>query len=791
MESLTGDNDLEVTAAGGVPESVVAQLATLAEPIRVAARIEDHATVVANGETVPLIGVDLIAEANRRDAQLTDASAESGFEHINDADAIWTNSGLCAHAGCRIKLLINDQQRVYTVRGLLPQGERTGGDVILMDIGAAQQATGKAGRVDRVLIKVPRQPGFEYWQQKLRSALPAGVQLHAQGSETAANRKMLAAFRWNLKILSYIALLVGAFLIYNTISVSVVRRRADIGIVRALGASRRAVLLAFLAEAALFGVAGALLALPLGRVLAGGAVRLLSTTVNALYVSSRPGPLALSAGSVALAFVVGIGVAVASALAPAREAALVPPTEAMARGRREYAVRVHRKRDALIAGGLAAAAALASRAHAIDGKPLFGYAAALLLVAASALAIPAVTSVLMPVLSAALRRMVGVEALLASRSLGGSLRRTAVLIGTLSTAIAMMTSVGIMVGSFRETVLTWMEQQLPADLYLRPAGQPGADRSPTLAPGLADRIAALPGVARVSRFRAYDITYEGMPGTLASADVERSQTRQHTRFLSGRPAREVMQELASGNNAIVSEPFAYKHGVRAGDTVTLPLGTQRVSFRVLDVFYDYGDEAGMILVDRAVLLRYLPDAAASSLAVTLAPGADLEAVRREIRQAVAGSDVFILSNRELRVQGMRVFDQTFAITWALELVAILVAVLGIAGALISIVIDRRREFGLLRFLGASTGQVRRLILTEAALIGIVANIVGLALGYVLSLLLIFVINKQSFGWTIQFHWPLRIVVSALALVDCATLLAGFYPARIAQRLNPIEVMYEE
>jgi putative ABC transport system permease protein len=484
-------------------------------------------------------------------------------------------------------------------------------------------------------------------------------------------------------------------------------------------------------------------------------------------------------------------VAVASALAPAREAALVPPLEAMARGRREYAVRVHRKRDALVAVGLAAAAALAARAHAIDGKPLLGYVAALLLVAASALAIPAMTTMLMPGLSAALRRLVGVEALLASRSLGGSLRRTAVLIGTLSTAIAMMTSVGIMVGSFRETVLTWMEQQLPADLYLRPAGQPGADRSPTLAPGLADRIAALPGVAIVSRFRAYDITYEGMPATLASADVEISQTRQHTRFLSGRPAREVMQELASGNNAIVSEPFAYKHDVRAGDTVALPLGSQRVPFKVLDVFYDYGDEAGMILVDRAVLLRYLPDPAASSLAVTLAAGADLERVRGKIQRAAAGSDVFILSNRELRTQGMRVFDQTFAITWALELVAILVAVLGIAGALISIVIDRRREFGLLRFLGASTEQVRRLILTEAALIGIVANIVGLALGYVLSLLLIFVINKQSFGWTIQFHWPVRIVVSALALVDCATLLAGFYPARMAQRLNPIEVMYEE
>ena len=791
MESLTGDNDLEVTAAGGVPESIVGQLATLPEPIRVTPRIEDHAMIIANGETVPLIGIDLVAESNRRDAPLTERSAGSGFEHINDPDAIWTSRDLCPQAGCRIKLLINDQQRVYTVRGILPTSVRGSSDVILMDIGAAQQATGRTGRVDRILIKVSSQGGFEHWDQKLRSALPPGVQLNPQGSETAANRKMLAAFRWNLKILSYIALLVGAFLIYNTISISVVRRRADIGIVRALGASRRAVMTAFLAEAVLFGVAGALLALPLGRVFAGGAVRLLSTTVNALYISSRPGSLALSAGSVALAFVVGIGVAIASALAPAREAALVAPTEAMARGRREYAVRVERKRDALLAVLLAALAALASRAPAIEGEPLFGYAAALLLVGSSALTIPAVTSMLMPLLTAALQKAVGVEALLAARSLGGSLRRTAVLIGTLSTAIAMMTSVAIMVGSFRETVLTWMEQQLPADLYVRPAGEPGGDRSPTLAAGLGDRIAALPGVAGVSRFRAYNITYQGLPATLASADVESSQTRQHTRFLSGRPAADVMRELVAGNNAIVSEPFAYKHHVHAGDTVTLALGTERVPFKVLDVFFDYGDEAGLILVDRAVLLRYLPDPSVSSLAVTLAPVADLEAVRSEIRQAAAGSDVFILSNRELRAQGIRVFDQTFAITWALELVAIVVAVLGIAGALISIVIDRRREFGLLRFLGAASGQIRRLILTEAALIGIVANIVGLALGYVLSLLLIFVINKQSFGWTIQFHWPVRILVGALALVDCATLLAGFYPARMAQRLNPIEVMYEE
>lgn len=791
MQTLTGDNDLEVTAAGGVPESIVGQLDRLPWPLRVAPRIEDHATVLPSGETVPLIGIDFVAEANSHSGQRQMAEDPGTFNFINDPGAIWTTRSLCPHVGCRITLLINDQNRDYTVRGLIPAAAQVSGDAVVMDIGAAQQATGKTGRVDRILIKVPEKPGFDYWQQKLRAVLPSGVQLNPQGSETAANRRMLAAFRWNLRVLSYIALLVGAFLIYNAVSVSVVRRRADIGTVRALGASHRAVLLAFVAEAAIFGVAGSLLALPLGRVLADGAVRLLSTTVNALYITSRPGALAFSAGSVVLAFIVGIGVAVASALAPAREAALVPPTEAMARGRREYEIRVARWRDLLLAAFLTVAAGFASRVPAIDGKPVFGYVSALLLVAASALAIPALVSALTRIASALLEKLLGVEALLASRSLAGSLRRTSVLVAALSTAIAMMTSVGIMVGSFRQTVLTWMETQLPADLYLRPAGAPGGDRHPTIEAGLADRIAQLPGVAEVTRLRDYPIEYQGLPATLASVDADPAREHETSEFFSGRPLSEVMKELAAGNNAVVSEPFANKHHVRAGDVLTLPLGTGSVKFRIVDIFYDYGNEGGYILLARPVMLRYLPDKAASNLAVYLAPGADLETVRNEIGKAAANSDVLIFSNGEIRRQGMRTFDQTFAITYALEAVAIMVAVLGIAGALISIVIDRRREFGLLRFLGAAGAQIRKLILVEAGLIGILANIAGLTLGYFLSLLLIYVINKQSFGWTIQFHWPVAILIGALSLVYLSTVLAGLYPASIARHLNPIEVVHEE
>jgi putative ABC transport system permease protein len=191
------------------------------------------------------------------------------------------------------------------------------------------------------------------------------------------------------------------------------------------------------------------------------------------------------------------------------------------------------------------------------------------------------------------------------------------------------------------------------------------------------------------------------------------------------------------------------------------------------------------------MLRYLPDPAPSNLAVYVSPGVSLDSVRTEIQQAASGHRILIFSNRDLRSEAVRIFDRTFAITYALEAIAVLVAVMGIAGALLALVIDRRRELGLLRFLGAAAGQVRKLILLEAGLLGLLANIAGLALGFALSLILIYVINKQSFGWTIRFHWPVAVLLAGLTIVYAATVLAGFYPARVAVQLNPLEVIHEE
>src|SRR5271169_2483509 len=320
METLAGDNDLEIVASGGVPETVVGTIATLPYSIRISPRIEDSAFITDRKQTIPLIGLDLVAESGSvRSGAISgtslgeaSASSENAALSLQDSSSIWVGASLGKKPGDQLRLLINDQVREFTVRGVYP--DSNGSELaIVMDLAAAQRALNRFGRVNRILLKVPEAPSLEEWQQRIRAALPAGVEVRTQGTGINENRRMLSAFRWNLRLLSYIALIVGAFLIYNTISVSVVRRRPETGIVRALGASRGSVLTAFLGEAAFFGLAGALLGLPLGRVMASGAVKLMAATVESLYVSSRPGTIELRAWSVVLALVIGAGVAVVSA----------------------------------------------------------------------------------------------------------------------------------------------------------------------------------------------------------------------------------------------------------------------------------------------------------------------------------------------------------------------------------------------------------------------------------------------------------------------------------------------
>ncbi len=786
LETLTGTSNLEVSATGGVPAEVFARLAALPYPLKLHARIEDYGVLDgAVRRAVPVIGIDLISEgAIEKSVREGETRAFSNPE-LNDA--VWLSSDLGYKSGDRIRLLINDTTSDFTVRGVLNDGA---GDVVLMDLAPATRLLRRGGRLDRILIEAPTSRSIEDWETLLRRSLPPGVAIARQGAQTEENRRMLDSFRWNLRVLSYVSLAVGAFLIYNTISVSIVRRRFEIGILRALGTSRSGILSGILAEAFCFGLLGGLVGIVLGRVMSEGAVKLVASTVASLYFSSQPAPISLTWEIALLGIAIGVGISLISALAPAWEASRVAPVEAMARGRREHEVRIQRWKSAAAAVMLAGIAWIASRQSPVNGKPVYGYLSALLSIAACALTIPVLVSGLSSITARIARRVFGVEALLATRSLAGSLRRTSVLVGALSTAIAVLTAVGIMVGSFRETVVLWMDDILQADLFLSPAVPAGADRHPTMSAEIPIKLAQLPQVDAIDQLRTYEIRYEGLPATIGGVDA-RVRQRRISSFLSGAPAQRVFHQLIGNEAVIISEPFANKHGVRAGDILKLGLGGKIGTFRVLDIYYDYSSESGVILMDRGTLFEYLPNNAPTNIAVYLKPGVSLEQGQRAVEGVIAGRRIAVARNRTLRDQAIQVFDRTFAITYVLEALAVFVAVTGVGGALLALVIDRRREFGLLRFLGADDSQIRRIILFEAGLLGLLANIAGVTLGLVLSQLLIYVINKQSFGWTIQFHWPVLVLLSALSIVYAATLLSALYPARIATRLVPIEVIHEE
>jgi putative ABC transport system permease protein len=297
----------------------------------------------------------------------------------------------------------------------------------------------------------------------------------------------------------------------------------------------------------------------------------------------------------------------------------------------------------------------------------------------------------------------------------------------------------------------------------------------------------------VDVFHAFQFHYEGTQATFGAGIMDIVRRRRSMRFLSG-DSNEILASLPGQDRAIVSEPFANKHHVRAGQILRIPLGAREIALTVAGIYYDYANDKGFVLTDRGTLLRYLPDQPVTNIAVYLRPGTgarEAEQVRRDLETRLAEFPLNIAPNEVLRRGAIQVFDRTFAVTYALEGVAIIVATLGAASALLALVLDRRREIGLIRYLGAAKGQVRNMILTEAALLGLLAGLLGLALGTALSLVLIYVVNKQSFGWTIQFHPPALLLGGALLLVWAFTVLAGVYPARFAAKLEPAEVVHTE
>ena len=805
LDALAGRTSLEITVPGvGLDETRLAELGWLRDHGLVSAVIDADVLLEVTPaagepvlEAVRLLGVDILRDRPFRDYPLVDgdtprAVTTQGFLDLltDPQSVILTRPFTDRHGldvGDRVGLVAGERTVALRVTGIL--GDEGPASVVdgafaLMDIAAAQWAVGRLGRVDRVDVRLADGVDVAQVEREIASRLPAGITVRRPSSRGAEVERMLRAFQFNLTALSLIALLVGLFLVYNTVSVAVITRRNEIGLLRTLGVTRRAVVGLFLGEAAALATLGCTLGAPLGWLLAHGAVRLTASTVSQFWIASAATVPPLEPRMVILAFAVGLPLALVAAAAPALEAARLTPLAAV-RGDQDLDARA-RLRRRFIAGPLALFAAggwLAAQGP-VGGLPVFGMLAALAVVLGAGMAMPAVLFGFRRACGAVMARWLRVEGRLAHANLGAAIPRLSISVAALAVSLAMMAAIAIMVGSFRETVVYWIGQTLQADLFVSTArGSPAASRGGISAATEAV-IAGHPAVEALDGFMGMDVPYGGSTITVGAGRFTTRLERGGLQFKAPPDGTAAMAGAVGRDRVVVSEAFSLKYHADVGDEIQLPTPAGPTPFEVAGVYFDYSSDRGLAVMDAGTFERHFGPDRPSGLTVYLAPGVDPGTVRDELNAALGPERrLFITTNAALRSTVLRIFDATFAITYALEVIAIGVSLFGMAATLLTLVLERRREIAMLRLVGADSRQLRRLIVIEAGALGALTQAVGLVVGLALSLILIYVINVQSFGWTIQFHLPVGFLSQATVAIVAAATLAGLYPARLAARFE--------
>ena len=816
--TIAGPATLEVSGHDlGLDESLL-RVIRGTPGIAKAAPVIEEAFLLLGGargpESVQVYGLDLVGEAERSGFRLERGTAEEAMNDLLKRDTVYIGrllaedwslrqgSTLQARAGSRLIRL--------RVAGIVDGTDRPASywnRVVIMDVAAAQVVFDMIGRLDRIELQTTPATRVDDVAAALRAVLPPSVVVQRPAQRTAQVEHMVGAFQLNLAVLSWVGLLIGMFLVYNTMSFSVAQRRREIGIYRALGMTKRRVAGVFLIEAGLFGFLGGTLGAVAGLWLARILVKLVSRTISDLYVpvTSSGAFSAFDAQSIVFlieGIVVGVVVSMAGAIGPSLDASRTVTTKALAPGDYEQSETLRSGRYIQVSLVLMSAGMLFALGPPIHGLPLLGYAATLCLLAAFAC--------LSPVCIAALRWWIQGKGE-AANALSKSLKRIAadhaarhpgrngVTVSALLVGLAIMIGVVIMVRSFRGTVEAWVDQTVMADLILAPPawlhGKQVGHASRTLPGSWLPMLSAIKGVAAVDSYRDVQADVEGQPAALVSRDL-RLHAERGRYLMVEEDWASVLRRAAESGGVVVSEVLANRLDLKRGSRITIETPSGPHVVPVEGVFYDYATDGGKVVMERTLYHRFWNDDRITVFALYLDPEADEEQVKRRISEALISSQTsmappIVISNRDLRREILTIFDRTFVLTYVLEAIAVLVAVLGIVNTLVTAVLERRRELATLQAIGASRTQVERLVQWEAIYLGVIGALLGVLAGLALAWVLIAVINKQSFGWTIHMTVPMDVLLQAIALAVGAAWIAGYLPARWAARQPLAEGLREE
>ncbi|HEX5093396.1 MAG TPA: FtsX-like permease family protein [Burkholderiales bacterium] len=781
VRAVAGGADLEVRGGqGGFPDALYRAVAQ-APGVAVASPVLEVQAGLAQGGALRLIGLDPLRAALLQPALFAYAREARGA--LLRPDTVLLSQAAAARlrlgTGARLELVVGLHAVPLEVIGTLP-AESLPGAAAIVDIATAQWRLARPGTLNRIDLRLAPGADREAVRANVAGLLPAGV--HVAGVEVieASGAALSRAYRVNLDVLALVALVTGGFLVFSTQALEAARRRGEHGLLRVLGLERRGLARLVLGEAAAIGGAGALAGIGLGFLFAVLAVRASGGDLGAGMFRGLSPTVSFAPVAALGYWLAGVAVALGGALLPALDAARAEPARALRAGDEQRALsRTPGLGRALLVLGAGAALAFAPP---LGGVPVAGYASIACLLVGGVLLMPEFSRRLWRVLPESRRPALA----LARAQLRGAPGQAMVSLAGIVASFALMVAMAIMVASFRGSVDRWLETLLPAELYFRTthAGDTGY-----LTPELAARVHALPQVARVEFMRFARLTLDPARPPVALVARDAPPEGFATRYpLTGPP----YAPLPGDPPAIwVSEPVAEVYGARTGQRFTLPIGGRPREFVVAGVWRDYARQHGAVLMAREDYVRLSGDARVNDGALWLAPGRTAGETVAAIRALPGGERIEFGTPGEIRRASLGIFDRSFAVTYALEAVAVLVGLFGLSSSLGAIVLARRREFGVLRHLGMTRREVGVMLAAEGGLLALAGAAAGLILGAAISLVLVRVINPQSFGWSMDLHPP----VGPLAWLTVALLglamLTAWLSGREAMGMTPVRAVKED
>lgn len=796
VEAVVGRSTHYISGGpGGLPEETYTELRRAGLEIPMAPILSQLIVSEDLGDApIQLLGIDPFAEQPFRSylySDETQANVEQIGAFYSVPGAILISIDLADRfglaAGDSIQLNVNGQNRPGYIAGLIEPRDalsrRALENLVLADISTVQELSGRLGVLERIDLILPADDTQAAIEQ-VQSLLSRGAEILPAEGRSQAVEQMTAAFRTNLTALSLLGLTVGLFLIYNTMTFSVVQRRQTFGTLRALGVSGREIFILVLSEALLVGLLGSLFGILLGILMGRGAVDQVSQTINDVFFTLTVREVSLPTSSLVKGGLLGMAATLIAALLPAWEAAKSPPRRILSRSQLE-----------LISGKILARAALLGALMALGSGIVLAsvelsltasFACIFGVTIGLALTTPWLTQKLMPPISRILS-FIGPLGRLGPREVSGSASRTSPAMAALMVAVAVTIGASLMVGSFRASVITWLDQILSNDVYGSVAGGSLAEPAIPIEPQILDRVHSWPGVETVHLLRNVEVDSPYGPITVSANDNPNDGNEQVYMAKQG-SGSDVWAAVQDGA-VMISEPLANRLDLWLGDEIVLFTEQGERSFPIAAVFSDYTSSRGNVTMWLANYRELWADDAVTAFSARAAEGVNVDELVEEMRSELNQFQFMnIRSNQGLRVETLEVFDRTFLITRALQLITTAVAFVGVLSAMLALQLEKQRQMGILKAVGLSLRQLWGLTLLETGLIGMVAGVLALPTGYVIAQILLQIINKRSFGWTLQLHLEAAPFIQALLIAVAAALLAGLYPAYRASRRSAADAM---